>query len=209
MATAQPSVHPRPVVSLAGWPLVGWSTLVVLGLAAVMYVATGGGVDGVRAIIRISAKTSLALFLGAFLASSVRALWPTPLTRWMLANRRYLGVSFAASHLVHLIAIITLLRIDPEFELSTVTLIAGGGAYVFIALMVATSFDTTTKWLGARRWKILHKTGAYWIWAIFVVSYLPRALVESPIYLPLALALFAAWGVRLLAWRRHRAALGA
>ena len=63
MATAQPSVHPRPAVSLAGWPLVGWSTLVVVGLAAVMYVLAGGGVDGVRAIIRISAKTSLALFL--------------------------------------------------------------------------------------------------------------------------------------------------
>src|SRR4029450_126919 len=111
-----------------------------------------------------------------FIASSLRILWPTELTRWLLINRRYIGVSFAASHAIHLFAIVAVMRVAPAFRLQTATLIGGGGAYVFLAAMTATSFDGAAAWLGPRRWRLLHKTGMYYCWFIFFISYVPRML---------------------------------
>jgi hypothetical protein len=204
MATAPSSVQQRTLPALAGWPLVGWSALTVAALVAAVFAAAGGGEAGWRAAIRLSAKTSLALFTAAFIASSVRVLWPTALTRWLLANRRYVGVSFAASHAIHLFAILMLLRVSPDFHIGTATLIGGGGAYVLLAAMTATSFDRSAAWLGARRWRLLHKTGMYYCWVIFFISYLPRMLVESILYLPFVAVLLGALGLRVAARRRLR-----
>jgi sulfoxide reductase heme-binding subunit YedZ len=205
MAVAPSSVQSRSAPVLAGWPIVGWSAVVVAVLCALVFLAAGGGEFGWRAAIRLTAKTSLALFTAAFVASSVRTLWPNALTRWLLANRRYVGVSFAASHAIHLFAILALLWVAPGFEIQMPTLIGGGLAYVFLAAMVATSFDRTAAWLGARRWRLLHKTGMYYCWFIFFISYVPRMLVESPLYFPFVAVLLGAVGLRAIAVR-HSAA---
>lgn len=202
MAVAPSSVQSRNAPALAGWPIVGWSALVVAVLCTVVFLAAGGGEVGWRAAIRLSAKTSLALFTAAFVASSLRALSPNQLTRWLLANRRYVGVSFAASHAIHLFAILALLWVAPGFEIEMPTLIGGGLAYVFLAAMVATSFDRTAAWLGARRWRLLHKSGMYYCWFIFFISYVPRMLVESALYFPFVAVLLGAVGLRAVAARR-------
>ena len=201
--TAGPAASERRAApALAGWPIVGWSALVVAVLCAVVWLAAGGGEAGWRAAIRLSAKTSLLLFTAALIASSLRVLWPNSATRWLLANRRYVGVSFAASHAIHLIAILALLRVAGDFRIDPPTLIGGGLAYVFLAAMTATSFDRSAAWLGPRRWRALHKTGMYYCWFIFFISYLPRAFAESVIYAPLVLVLLAALPVRGAARRR-------
>jgi hypothetical protein len=201
MASAHSSIRLRPAPPLVGWPIVGWAAAIVLALCAAALAIAGGGEAGWRAVIRLSAKTSLLLFTAAFVASSARVLWRTELTRWLLANRRYVGVSFAASHAIHLAAIVTLLRVAPDFQINSATLIAGGLAYVFLAAMTATSFDRSAAWLGARRWRLLHKTGMYYCWFIFFISYAPRALMESPWYAPLVLVLLSALLLRWAAWR--------
>jgi len=201
MASAHSSIRLRPAPELAGWPIVGCAAAIVLALCAAALAVAGGGEAGWRAVIRLSAKTSLLLFSAAFVASSARVLWRTELTRWLLANRRYVGVSFAASHAIHLGAIVTLLWVAPDFQISTVTLIAGGLAYVFLAAMTATSFDRSAAWLGARRWRLLHKTGMYYCWFIFFISYAPRALMESAWYAPLVIVLLGALALRWTAWR--------
>src|SRR5215216_2736612 len=53
---------------------------------------------GTRAVVRFTARTSALLFSGAFAASAINRLWPGPPARWLLRNRRYLGLSFAVSH---------------------------------------------------------------------------------------------------------------
>jgi sulfoxide reductase heme-binding subunit YedZ len=195
----------RSAFQFSGWPLVGWCSLFLGILFAALLVAFGTGEAGIRAVVRHSAQTSLVLFCAAFMASSLAQLRPGAATRWMLRNRRYLGVSFAASHTYHLLALFALARVSPPFvdSLNAVTLIGGGAAYVFIAAMVATSFDRTAAWLGARRWKRLHTVGAYYIWFIFVQSYVPRA-VMSAAYVPAAALLLVALGVRLAARRQRR-----
>jgi len=186
------------VRALEGWAIVGWAALAIATMAGVLLAAYGTGEVGVRVLLRATARTSVVLFTAAFVASSVARVWPLPLTRWMLRNRRYLGVSFAVSHFVHLFAIIAAVRIA-NFEISTGTAIGGGLGYVFVAAMTATSFDRSAAWLGPRRWKLLHTVGAYVIWAVFAITYVPLAIFKSPAYAPFALLVLGSLVLRLSA----------
>lgn len=156
-----------------GWPLVAWCALALVLLFGAILALEGTGEDGGRMLVRVSARTSLALFGAAFAASSLAWLWPSTVARFLLVNRRYLGVSFAVSHALHLGAVVWLARVVPDFGIPTPTLVFGGLAYVFLAAMTATSFDVTAAWLGPRRWRRLHLIGGWYLWAIFFLSYLP------------------------------------
>jgi len=196
------------VVRFSDWPLVGWCALALVLLFGAILLLDGTGEEGIRAVVRRSAQTSVLLFSSAFMASSLRQLYPNTVTRWMLTNRRYLGVSFAVSHFLHLLALIALARVSTEFveSLNAATLIGGGMAYVFIAAMVATSFDRSAAWLGARAWRRLHTVGAYYIWFIFLQSYLPRAFVSAA-YIPAAALVLGAVAVRGAARLQQRRAV--
>ncbi|MBI3770691.1 MAG: hypothetical protein HY271_19655 [Deltaproteobacteria bacterium] len=87
----------------------------------------------------------------------------------------------------------------------------GGTGYLFVLAMTVTSFDRTAAWLGPRRWRRLHTLGVYYLWMIFALSYVPRALVGSPAYAPLAAGVIAALVLRLVyrPGRARRASLAA
>ena len=70
--------------------------------------------------------------------------------------------------------------------------------YVAIAAMTATSFDRTAAWLGPRRWRRLHLTAGYLIWFVFLASYLPRTILESPASAPFVVVLVAVLALRLV-----------
>jgi len=172
---------------IVGWRLVGWTAVVVGGVVAATLARFGLGEAGARGVLRATAATSFVLFTSAFVASALARLWPTRVTRFLLLNRRYLGVSFAVSHLYHLMAILALVWLPgSSFEPGRVTVIGGSIAYVFIAAMVATSFDRTAAWLGPRWWRRLHTVGVYVLWVVFAPNYIAQA-GKSPGY-----ALFAA-----------------
>jgi hypothetical protein len=71
----------------------------------------------------------------AFTASALWKLWPAAWSRWQLGNRRYLGLSFAISHAIHLMAIVGIalaeLRQFRE-DNDTFSLSIGVLAYAFI-----------------------------------------------------------------------------
>jgi sulfoxide reductase heme-binding subunit YedZ len=48
--------------------------------------------------------------------------------------------------------------------------------YLLIFAMFATSFNSTTRWLGPRNWKILHTLGLYVIFIAFAQREIPRSL---------------------------------
>jgi len=186
---------------LEGPRIIGWATLALGAMTALLLGFYGVDEPGIRVMIRATARTSVLLFTAAFVASSAARLWPHPLTRWLLRNRRYLGLSFAVSHAEHLVFIVYGAAIAGFLEINTVALVGGGTAYLFVLAMAATSFDGAVTWMGRVRWQRLHTFGAYYIWFIFLQTYLPRALLESVAYLPLALLLIAGLVVRLLARR--------
>ncbi len=190
---------------LAGWPIVGWCTVVLASVVAALLAVQGAGEAGLRAVVRTTAQTSLVLFTAAFGASSLSATWPAPVTRWLLRNRRYIGVSFAVSHFLHLIGIIALAALlGDAFKTSPATIMGGGLAYVFIAAMTATSFDRTAAWLSPRAWRRLHTTGGYVIWFIFFISYAPRAAMTSVWYIPFVLILLGTIALRAVVRVRSR-----
>jgi DMSO/TMAO reductase YedYZ heme-binding membrane subunit len=190
---------------MGGPRLIAASTACILTACLGTLAVLGVGQEGLRGVIRLTARTSLLLFLLAFAASAAYRLRPGPGTRWLLANRRYVGLSFAASHLVHLLAIVALAtRVPDDFSSHTQasTIVVGGIGYVFVALMAATSNDASVAWLGRRRWRLLHLVGAYWLWQVFLISYLARAITAPANVVPLALVL-GAWALRIAARRRR------
>src|ERR1041384_7343453 len=99
---------------MRGWRIVLVATVAVAGMAAAILAIDGATPRAFHPILRWTARTSLLLFLCAFTASSLRAAVPSRATRWLLDERRYLGVSFAVSHTIHLAAIVALARSAAE-----------------------------------------------------------------------------------------------
>ena len=193
-------------MTLAGWPIVGWCTAALSAMVAVLLALNGAGEEGVRSVVRHTAQTSFALFIAAYSASSLRAFWRTDGTKWLLANRRYVGVSFAVSHTLHLASLVALYQVAESFRtsLNAGTIVGGGLAYVFLYAMAATSFDRTAALLGQRAWKRLHTVGMHYIWLIFFLSYLPRAILQSPAYAPFVVLLLSGLGLRIASRLRVR-----
>lgn len=197
-----------------GWRLVGTLSLVLGAMTLALVASHGWDIEGVRLAIRATARTSLVLFALAFTASALAELVPSQATRWQRRNRRYLGVSFAVSHFIHLAAILALAALDRElfWKLTNVTtIVLAGTAYLFIAAMTATSFDTTAKWLGPQRWRLLHLIGGWYIWISFAVAVGKRVPLDS-FYWPMAVLVLAVAVARLLAMfrrGRRRVTLGA
>ena len=158
-------------------------------------------------MIRSTARTSLILFAMAFAASALVELAPNGFTLWQRRNRRYLGVSFAVSHAIHLAALIALARTDAELFwtlTNPANIVLAGTAYLLLAAMTATSFDRTAAWLGARKWRLLHLVGGWYIWISFAVAIGKRVTVNS-FYWPMAVLVLAIAVVRLIAmFRRGR-----
>jgi hypothetical protein len=191
----------RPAGVLNGWPFVGVAAVAILTAAVAAIAISPDAGEAAARVVRVTARTSVALFLAAFTAAALWRLWPNAWTRWQRQNRRYLGVSFAVSHGVHLAAIFWMQHVQPvEFaeRVNAITWIGGGLAYVFIAAMTATSFDRTAQMIGPRAWKILHTVGSYYIWLIFANSYIGRALA-MPEYIPAAALVVLALGLRIAA----------
>ena len=56
--------------------------------------------------------------------------------------------------------------------------IPGTLTYVMMFVMFATSFNATTRMLGPRNWRILHKIGLYWLFVGFTQTQLPDSANE-------------------------------
>ncbi len=178
------------------------SALVVAGVLVVY----GAGELGLRVGIRTTARLGVILFSVTFAASALNSLYRSRWSKWLLRNRRYLGVGFAAIHLQHAALIVALASAHTESFLATTSMtsiIGGSVGYLWLAAMVATSFDRTAAAIGRRAWIVLHRSGMYVIWAIFVFSYLGVSLVK-PGYAVLLVLLLAAYGMRVAAALRRR-----
>src|SRR5229473_4711947 len=183
-----------------GWRLFAVLTLVLIALSIGIAGMRQFEVDGVRMVIRFTARTSLLFFCLAFGAASLARLWPNPWTRWQRRNRRYLGVTFAASHAIHAVAIACFAMMDPAgyaAATSAASYIFGGIGYAFIIAMAATSFDRTADAIGPRAWRILHLTGGYYLWFQFMVSFGKR-IPDMPLYSLFLIPLLAVFTLRMM-----------
>jgi DMSO/TMAO reductase YedYZ heme-binding membrane subunit len=134
-----------------GWRLFAVLTLTLMALCVWIAGMRQFEVEGIRMVVRFTARTSLLFFCLAFGVAALARLWPTIWTRWQRRNRRYLGVTFAASHGLHATAIAAFAVMDPlgfAAATSAASYIFGGIGYAFILGMAATSFDRAASAIG-------------------------------------------------------------
>jgi hypothetical protein len=148
--------------------------LLSLGVGAILLIY-GAGEDGVREVIRWTARTSLCLLCLAMAAYGIRGRdW----SHWAGILR-----SLALSHTVHAGAVGTLAVFTGGNNLlersAPVDVLGGALAYAFIF------------WGALEPGSRLVPTGLFWIWSVFLVSYGTRA-IEKPIPFAFAVALLAA-----------------
>jgi hypothetical protein len=186
---------------LTGWRLT-WALIIAITIGATAVAVTVGGVAGANEGIRITARTSAVLFLLAFTASSAYRLWPNNFTKWVRRNRRYLGVAFAGSHLVHAGFIIASVVLSSARFKAGVARTPGGVyvldtiAYGFLIAMAITSFDRIANQMRYATWHRLHVTGNYVIWLTFFVAYWRRGITYPLFYGPFLLIVLAALVIR-------------
>jgi DMSO/TMAO reductase YedYZ heme-binding membrane subunit len=189
-----------------GWRLFGLLTLVLIALSIWIAGMRHFEVEGVRMVIRFTARTSLLFFCLAFSAAALARLWPNAFTRWQRRNRRQLGVTFAASHALHAAAIFAFAKMDPAAYAAATSLasyVFGGIGYAFILAMTVTSFDITAAALGPRAWRALHLVGGYYLLLQFTVSFGKR-IPDMPLYALFLIPLVAVFVLRMVAMASRR-----
>jgi DMSO/TMAO reductase YedYZ heme-binding membrane subunit len=158
-------------------------------------------------LTRHTARIAFGFFFVAFTTSAWLTWRTTPFTRWLMRNRRHVGLSFATVHFVHLAALSSLFAVRGETP-DPVTLAGGGLAYLLLTLLVLTSNRAARTRLG-RGWRVLHLTGCWYLWLIFAQSYLgrlnPAAQAEPyAVFVVLAALVLAVPLLRTWAWARRR-----
>lgn len=191
-------------VNLNSWPLF-WalaltaSTATLLGLPY----ADFHSARGMSPIILRSVRCALPLFLLAFTASSLVVLWPTAFTRWLLANRRYIGLAFAGAMTWHFgfVAYLIWSFGNPlNFKATAFDLIG----LIFLLLLTLTSFRSVARHLSRTTWRRLHKTGVYVIWLLASEIYLHAFRFGDNVDRVYSGVLLAALAVRAAAWGKKR-----
>ncbi len=153
---------------------------------------------------RYTARLSFPFFFFAFIAGPLYELSQSRAALFIRRNRRNFGVSFAVSHLIHLVAII-LYFINLQTIPDMVTLILGGGAYLAMLAMLFTSTDAALRKLGKVKWGRLHKFGIYYLAIGFTNSYTGRFFDNPSLFeIILAATIWLGWTVRLAAFIKTR-----
>jgi DMSO/TMAO reductase YedYZ heme-binding membrane subunit len=150
------------------------------------------------------------LFL-AFAASSLQVLFPSELTRWLMRNRKIMGLCFAAAMAWQGFFILWLTTVYRDYYIQEVYVlrdaIEGTVGYLFLAAMTVTSFSFGRKRLSPKAWRYLHKSGVYFLWAYaYTVYWWNLFYYPGPIWLDYVyyIAGLGACALRPLAWRKKR-----
>ena len=169
------------------WNLFGLLTVIVALFALTASAIAPNEVESLQYAIRATARTSFVLFLSVFLATSFVRLVPSALTRALARERRYIGLSFAASQFLHAIALIIYIRIAPEtfwMGRTPATNIPGSIGYLMILLLTVTSFAMPARLIGPANWKKLHLAGVWVLAVIFAGSFLTRVHQHAAYLVP-------------------------
>jgi methionine sulfoxide reductase heme-binding subunit len=186
---------------LNSWPLfwvlaLALSVSNLLGLRGVNF----NSARGMSPAILLSVRCALPLFLVAFTASSLATLWRSSVTRWLLTNRRYIGLAFAFAMLWHFTFVAYMIRTfgNPLNAKATALDVFG---FTFLLLLTLTSFRPFARHLSRANWRRLHKTGVYAIWLVATAIYFHGVREGWGLYylVPFAV-LLAAWLLRIAAW---------
>lgn len=185
----------------------GKRIFIPVSLVLIIYTAwsimhSGSYVNALPYLMIPSVYAAFPFFFLAFTASSLAQLTSGPMPKFLMRNRRYIGLCFALIHGAHGAFVLSNLALT-DASRPAPALAAGALAYAFLIAMTLTSNNASVRRLGAKRWKRLHKVGSYYIWAIFA-SNAPAIIKLEPVSWIPALCLVAL-GLRIAAYQKRRA----
>ncbi len=156
--------------------------------------------------LRLSAKLAFFVYALIFMARPLQQLFPTPVTQSLLRSRPFLGLSFAAVMSAHLALIAWWFVFVARESPPVTTLLIGGIAYAFIFLMAITTFAAPARVLGPQNWRRLHRTGLYFVGAVFLNALIPDviAMPSDPVYLAAGIVMVIAITLRMTTFVKSR-----
>jgi hypothetical protein len=168
--------------------------------------------EGVSSMIQLSVRCAVPWLFFAFAASSFQVVFPGLFSRWLLRNRKFIGLCFAAAMAWQLTFILWLVGIHTEYYVNDVYVLSdaveGVVGYTFLIAMVLTSFKFGRSRLSPKQWRLLHTSGIYWLWVYaWSVYWFSVFYYESPaIFLDYVYYWggLLAWGLRMMAWTKKR-----
>ncbi len=184
---------------------------VPISLVIVMAMTTAdlSSATGISSLLQLSVRCSVPWLYLAFAASSLHLLLSNEFSRWLLRNRRILGLSFAAGMAWQLTFILWMVTgywgyyVEEVYLFADVVVQIPG--YVFLIAMAVTSFRPVRRKLSPKQWRTLHKTGIYFVWGTvwstywYELYYYEDIQVIDYVYY---WAGFLAWSTRIIAWGR-------
>jgi len=199
--------------ALNGWNLF-WLITAPISLAVFwrMSQADLASAEGVSSMIQFSVRCAIPWLFLAFAASSLHVVLPGTFSRWLLRNRKFIGLCFAAAMGWQLTFILWLVGIHTDYYVNDVyvlsDVIEGTVGYSFLIAMTFTSFKFGRSLLSAKNWRLLHKSGIYWLWFYaWSVYWFALFYYESPAILLDYIYYWGgllAWGLRMWAWAKKK-----
>ncbi|MGI9289319.1 MAG: hypothetical protein ACR2P1_28380 [Pseudomonadales bacterium] len=170
----------------------------------------------ISSMIQFSVRCSVPWLYLAFAASSLRKLWPTEFSKWLLRNRKIMGLCFAAAMAWQLTFILWMVIPHWHYYLSEVYLfgdiLVQLPGYLILIAMSWTSFKVGRRQLSAKQWKLLHTIGIYFLWATVWSTYWYELYYYDDVQLIDYVYYwtgFLAWGLRIMAWSKQQAKMHA
>ncbi len=167
--------------------------------------------EAVSSMIQLSVRCAIPWLYLTFAASSAQVLFPGPLSHWLLRNRKIMGLCFAAAMGWQLLFIVWLVSVYSDYYIAEVyvlrDVIEGVLGYLFLIAMTLTSFRFGRKHLKPKRWRLLHKSGMFFLWAYaFSVYWWNLFYYPNPVWIDYVYYWggFLAWGLRAAAWSKKR-----
>ena len=194
------------------WPLF-WllSGILCVFMGVAMTGTDLGTAEGVSAMIGYSVRWAVPFIFIVVATSALQTLFPGPIPRWLLKNRKYIGLVFAVAMAWQGLFIALMSNFHRDYYYEEVFYLRdeleGSTGYLFLIAMVITSFDFGRRWLNARQWRLLHLCGLYFLWAYPFSVYwwsLFYYRQPDPIDYPFYAAGFAAFALRIAAWGKRR-----
>jgi len=199
--------------AINGWNLF-WLITAPISVAIVLKMTRVdlSSAQGVSSMIQLSVRCAVPWLFMAFAASSLQVVFPGSFSRWLLRNRKFIGLCFAAAMAWQLTFILWLVGVHTEYYVNDVYVLSdaveGVVGYTFLTAMVLTTFKFGRSRLTPKQWRLLHTSGIYWLWYYawsvywFELFYYQRPAL--PIDYFYHWAGFLAWGLRIIAWSKKR-----
>lgn len=198
--------------AINGWCLF-WlvSTPMCIVMVIAMLGADMSSGPGVSTMIQFSVRWAVPFLFLVVAISSIQILFPGAFSMWCLRNREYIGMCFAVAMAWQASFIFIMSTTYREYYFADVYLLRdeleGSIGYIFLPAMVLTSFQFVRKHLNQKQWKLIHKSGLYFLWAYpFSVYWWNLHYYENP--LPIDYLYywggFLAFALRIAAWAHKR-----